>query len=325
VNGAVDPPDDRIDILLATYNGERFLAEQLESIAAQSHANWHLLARDDGSSDGTVQILKAFQARHPDRVTIIDDTDGNLGLVQNFSRLMAHSNAPYVAFCDQDDVWKREKLETGLAQLRELERMHGTDVPLLVFSDLVLVDASLNVIHPSFWRYQGLKPECATDLNQLLVLNVVTGCASLLNRALVEKALPIPPRAQAHDWWVALVAAALGRSAHVAQAGLLYRQHGENRFGARRAHVFNLAKRSMILLHNYARRRQFIAASFEQARIFRQRYADELSDLKRRELTKFEQIPNQNLPRRIVSSCRCGCWPNGVLRKIVFVAASRRL
>ncbi len=84
--------------------------------------------RDDGSADRTVDILDAFRARHPDKVVVLQDGDGNLGLVPNFSRLMARSNAPYAAFCDQDDVWIPEKLALSLTQMRELEGRHGADV-----------------------------------------------------------------------------------------------------------------------------------------------------------------------------------------------------
>src|SRR5262249_54654542 len=122
--------DSTIDILLATYNGAAYLEEQLASIEAQAHPNWRLIARDDGSSDRTADILAAFRTRHPGKVTIVRDADGNLGLVQNFSRLMEASTAPYAAFCDQDDVWLPEKLSLCLARMRDLEAEHGRDKPL---------------------------------------------------------------------------------------------------------------------------------------------------------------------------------------------------
>ena len=97
--------NDRIEILLATYNGERFLAEQLDSIIAQTHKNWWILARDDGSTDGTLALLKAYKVQLVDKMEILEDGRGNLGSVGNFSALMEASTAEYVAFCDQDDVW----------------------------------------------------------------------------------------------------------------------------------------------------------------------------------------------------------------------------
>src|SRR5262245_27039344 len=126
--------DSTIDILLATYNGATYLEEQLASIEAQTHPNWRLISRDDRSADGTPDILARFQNLHPDNVTILRDDDGNLGLVQNFSRLMETSTSPYAAFCDQDDVWMPEKLSLCLERMRDLEAKHGPDKPLLVFT-----------------------------------------------------------------------------------------------------------------------------------------------------------------------------------------------
>lgn len=237
---------------------------------------------------------------------------------------MEASTAPYVALCDQDDVWLPEKLELSLAKMDELEREHGVNMPLLVFTDLVLVDESLQVIHPSFWRYRGLKPERCNSFSRLLVINVVTGCASLLNRSLIEKVKPVPGRVQAHDWWVALVAAAWGSAAYVPESCVLYRQHGENIFGAGNAHVFNLPKRGLRLLKNYARKRDLFAEAFEQANTFQQRYANYLLESHTEALVTFSKIPDQNIFQRIGSSTRCCCWPDGLLRKIVFALTSRR-
>lgn len=317
------PAEDRIDILLATYNGERFLAEQLDSIVSQTHKNWRILIRDDGSSDGTGKIIEAFRARHPDKMTVIEDRDGNIGLVQNFSRLMERSDAPYAAFCDQDDVWIPEKLDLSLAKMRELERNNGSNTPLLIFTDLVLVDENTKVIHPSFWRYQGLQPERCGSLNQLLVLNVVTGCTSLLNRQLVRKTAPLPAQVQAHDWWVALVAAALGYASYVSEPGVLYRQHGNNAFGARRGHVYNLPMRGCLLLKDFGRRRVFVGDSFKQAAAFQRQYMNDLGELETQVLATFSTIPDQNFFQRIITATRCQCWPNGMLRKFVFALSSR--
>ncbi len=107
-----------VDILLATYNGAAFLEAQLDSILAQTHKNWRLVIRDDGSTDKTPEILEAFWTRHPDKANVLRDADGDLGLVQNFSRLLEHVSAQYAAFCDQDDVWKPEKQELSLQKIR---------------------------------------------------------------------------------------------------------------------------------------------------------------------------------------------------------------
>ena len=163
-----------IDILLATYNGETFLEEQIDSLLAQSHHGWRLLVRDDGSSDGTREILENYRSRHPDLIIIIPSDGQNLGVCGNFSHLLEQTDAPYVMFCDQDDVWHHDKIETTLTKMRELERQHGESAPLLIHTDLMVVDAQLTVIGESLWRYQNTEPKRLTKLNRVLMQNFAT-------------------------------------------------------------------------------------------------------------------------------------------------------
>ena len=313
---------DTIDILLATYNGAAFLDEQLDSIAAQTHQDWRLIARDDGSSDRTPEILDAFRTRHPDQVVVLADGEGNLGLVQNFSRLMAHSDAPYAAFCDQDDVWIPEKLELSLAKMRELEREHGAEVPLLVFTDLMVVDQDLKVIHDSFWRYSNLRPDRSNSLNRLLFQNVVTGCTALMNRALMGRSKPVPAEAGVHDWWVALVAAAFGVSGYIAQPTVRYRQHGQNLLGAKTLDLVALPGRLFQVLREYSEKRQAALTIFKQAGAFHSRYSGSISAKHGETIILFLKIPKANLLLRAYYSVKCRCLPVGMIRTAVFVVLS---
>ncbi|MCZ6772809.1 MAG: glycosyltransferase family 2 protein [Proteobacteria bacterium] len=310
---------DIIDILLATYNGEAYLEEQLDSIAAQTHRDWRLIARDDGSADRTSEILDAFRTRHPDKVVVLEDRDGNLGLVQNYTRLMEHSYAPHAAFCDQDDVWIPEKLELSLAKMRELEREHGAETPLLVFTDLTVVDEELKVVHDSFWRYQGLWPERCNALNRLLLQNVVTGCTALMNRPLVEKATPVGPEAMVHDWWVVLVAAAFGVAGYIPQPTVLYRQHRRNLIGAKAVTVFNLPRRAIRVLTNYRAKQRAILAPFRQAKAFYDKYSGAITETHRFAAETFLRIPGEGFFHRIHLALRCGCLPTGLIHKAAFL------
>ena len=321
-------PDDmasdnaNVDILLATYNGAAFLEAQLDSILAQTHKNWRLVIRDDGSMDKTPEIIEAFRARHREKVVILEDEAGNLGLVQNYSRLLEHAGAVYVALCDQDDVWKPEKLELSLQKMRALEAEHGADKPLLVFTDLTVVDEDLRIIHPSFWRYQGLRPERCNSLNRLLLQNVVTGCTALMNRTLVERSVPLPAEAVVHDWWVALVAAAFGVAGYVAQPTVLYRQHGENLIGAESAHLFNLPARAYRGLRHYDTRKRGIFASFGQAAALYTKYSKELSLDDKKTIAYFLNIPGKSRISRIYYLFKCRCFPSGLLRTAIFIVIS---
>lgn len=221
-----------VQVLLATYNGERFLREQIESILAQTLPGVTILARDDGSSDSTPQILEDYAHRFPGRIRILPATAPAAGARGNFLALLRAAAAPYVAFADQDDVWLPQKLELQMNAMRSLEQRHGPDAPLLVFSDLQVVSDDLATLAPSFWRYRGIQPRNIHRLGRLLMENVLTGCTALLNAPLAHLARSMPRSAVMHDWWVALLASTLGHATFLDQRLVLYRQHENNLIGA---------------------------------------------------------------------------------------------
>ena len=220
-------------VLLATCNGAAFLEAQLASLNTQDYPHWRLLARDDGSTDTTPQILRAWAARHPDRITLLEDGVGRQGVVGNFSRLLAACDAPGFMFCDQDDVWLPDKLATFAERMAALESRLGSDTPILIHSDLAVVDQALAPLAASYWRRQGLDVRRDGRFRALLRGNVVTGCACMGNAALLRLAVPIPAEAMMHDWWLALVAAAVGHVDVLDRATVLYRQHEANQIGSR--------------------------------------------------------------------------------------------
>lgn len=225
--------DHVIDVLLACYNGEKFLPQLLKSLDEQTDANWRIIARDDGSSDGTLEILQAWGKKRPDRFILITDADRNLGACQNFARLLSKSTAEYFMFCDQDDVWLPEKIERQRAFIKQAEQSHHPGTPILVHSDLVVVDEGLKTQSSSFWHHQGLAwPSIETPWKMICIQNIVTGCALIGNRALRTCALPIPTTAIMHDWWLALLAASVGVIYHDSRPLVLYRQHNQNTIGA---------------------------------------------------------------------------------------------
>ncbi len=232
-----------IEVLLATYNGERFLRQQIDSILAQTYPNVTILASDDGSLDGTVAILQAYEERFPGRVRMLPGSAGTAHPKWNFMRLMQASTAPYVALSDQDDVWVPEKLAMSMAAMQSEEQRRGATTPVLVFTDAELVDENLQPLHPSFWQKQGIPGEETERLPRLLAQNVYTGCTGLLNRPLVERSLPIPQKAHMHDWWIMLVAAVFGRLVSIPHATVRYRQHGSNAVGAAEDIAYGLVPR----------------------------------------------------------------------------------
>ena len=220
----------QVQILLSTWNGEAWLPELLASLERQSFADWELLVRDDGSSDQTNKILFEWQRLYPYKVAKIIHDGEHLGSKWSFNRLIEHSDAAYLMFCDQDDIWFPEKIEFSLLALQRLESELSLETPLLVHTDMAVVDAGKNLTAISFWDLRDFDIEQRKQA--YLLTNVVSGCASLFNRAAADKAFPLPEAAIEHDRWLALVCAWFGRVHAIQQPLLFYRQHGSNQIGA---------------------------------------------------------------------------------------------
>jgi glycosyltransferase involved in cell wall biosynthesis len=209
-----------VGILLSTFNGEAYLDALLDSLAAQTHADWVLYWRDDGSSDGTVAKLAAWTGGRAIRVT---GPPGNLGVTRSFMTLLrAAVDHPFVAFADQDDVWLPEKLTQAIAML------DGRDGAALYCARQILVDQNLDRI--------GLSAPLAgpAAFPASLTQNIATGNTVMLNAAATALvAVSEPPSKTWHDWWCYLVVTAAGGTVVRDDGGvILYRQHAENVIGA---------------------------------------------------------------------------------------------
>ncbi len=297
-----------IDILLAAYQGEAFIQAQIISILNQTHSNFHLFVRDDGSTDNTVPILRDLQAKYPEKITLCSLSDTrNLGVRGNFSELLCQSHAKYVMFADQDDYWLPNKIEVTLKKMKELEKFHGEEALLLVHTDLKVAGPDLSEISPSFWKYSHIDPE-ATVLNRLLTQSLVTGCTMMLNRALADLSKPIPAECYMHDWWIALVAGAFGHIGHVTNATMLYRQHSTNSIGARK---YGLQRITGLLFSkkNYKK-------TIAQAKIFYSRYGSMLDPKEKNLVLTFSTLPEQSFIKRKVAFFRCRFFKTGILRNV---------
>ena len=218
-----------LQILLATYNSSRFLREQLDSILAQDCRGFEVLIRDGGSSDDTLGIIGEYQRKYPETIRFLEQKPATA--LDNFSALLAASTAPLIMFSDHDDVWKPEKVRVSLEKNRKMEAEYGSETPIMVFTDSEVVDDDLNPVSPSMFRYQNINTHELT-LNRLIVQNVPSGNTMLVNRALLDLALPVPSAAVMHDHWLTLVAATMGKFGFLDIPTVFYRQHGDNVYGA---------------------------------------------------------------------------------------------
>ena len=223
----------KIAILMATYNGERFIAEQIRSLLSQTYKDWHLYVHDDGSQDGTVAVLKEFANRHPDKISILDYPSAGRPC-SNFLSMLNWVEAPYYMFCDQDDVWLPRKIELSMDELRQMEREHPRQ-GIVVYTDLQIVDENLAPIRPSMWEHAGVYPQyIRTFADSGGHTAIATGCTMMLNKQAKTVVGGFPAKkALMHDIWVCLcVLKGGGVLKGIKDKTVLYRQHGNNTLGA---------------------------------------------------------------------------------------------
>jgi glycosyltransferase involved in cell wall biosynthesis len=221
----------RVEVLLATHNGKQFVREQIDSLLGQDYADLTILARDDASTDGTQDILKEYALRFPDRFKVVELARVNGGILNNFLSLMRASTADYICFSDQDDVWLPDKVSRTKRMMDDLERKWEAQTPLLVFTDLRVVDKDLKTHYPSFWAYMRIDPEWINNLENLLPHPTVTGCTMLINRPMVDLAARMPLEGALHDRWIGFLASGMGKAAFLRAQTVLYRLHGSNAVG----------------------------------------------------------------------------------------------
>jgi len=218
---------EKIDILLATNNGEKYLKEQIDSILSQTHSNFRLVISDDCSKDSTKDILKEYEKKD-NRIEVYYQ-ENNLGYVKNFEFLLTKVENEVYALSDQDDVWNIDKIE------KTYKEMKDTDADL-IFTDLEVVDEKLKTIVPSFNDYMSFsrKIKKYKDSYKMQYLyNCITGCTLMSKKKFIEKILPIPTTSKyvIHDTWIGLIVALSGKVSYLDEKTIKYRQHGSNQVG----------------------------------------------------------------------------------------------
>lgn len=221
-----------IAILMATYDGEKYLKEQIESILAQTNQNWHLYIHDDGSQDGTVTIVKSYTNEYPDKITLLDYPSQG-GACQNFLSLLERVEAPYYMFCDQDDVWMPEKIELSVKEIKQKEALFP-DKAIVICTDLYITDEKLSITHDSMWKYSGIYPQYIRTFDDCGgVTAITTGCTMLFNQKAKSCCAYPASKAVMHDIWVCLCTLKNGGFFFGFDKQLvLYRQHARNFLGS---------------------------------------------------------------------------------------------
>lgn len=220
----------KVDILLATYNGEKYIKEQVESILNQTYENIQIIISDDCSTDNTRQVLKEYE--NNEKIKIFYQ-EKNLGYVKNFEFLLKQVESNLYMLSDQDDVWKKEKVE------KSVEKIESENLDL-VFGDLEVVDENLNTLYKSYNRYMHLIHKIKKyqkDYRLQYLYNCMTGCTIISRKNWIDKVLPFPTNSKymIHDYWLGLVIALNGKVGYIEEPYILYRQHGKNQVGSKKA------------------------------------------------------------------------------------------
>lgn len=230
-----------VAVVMCTYNGSTHVDTQLESLVAQT---WPiaLYAFDDASTDDTVARLRSYSNLLNITVCV---NEKNLGFVSNFEagiERVLNDGYHYIALCDQDDLWQPDRIASGMQSMQSIEAASESQLPILVHSDLTMIDANNQPVHPSFFEYRQYTINNSQSLPTVLGQNGVMGNTILMNRALAKIALPFPAELHVHDYWLAVLSELFGHREQLSEALVSYRIHDNNVSNSIESTKFGIAK-----------------------------------------------------------------------------------
>jgi glycosyltransferase involved in cell wall biosynthesis len=306
----------KVEILLATFNGEKYISELLDSILNQTYKNIKITIHDDGSSDRTLEILRGYSKRYPEIINLIDDGISTGSAVRNFEFLLKNSSEEYIMFADQDDVWLPTKVELTLNKMLELEDKYGKDTPLLVYTNVKVVDEDLNVISENFWDYTKVNGKNKA-FSRCLETSVGLGFTMMINRRAKELALPFSQNAIMHDHWVSLVVSAFGEIEYIDSPTGLYRQHWGNVSGAQKFDTNDAKKKILRFKDELSRFKEDLKVRQNQARDFFEMYGNSLPDNLKEIILFYINVEKTNRFVRIFKVWKFGfLWFKSPLRNL---------
>ncbi len=302
-----------VNIILSTYNGEKYLGILLESILNNNYPKFTLNVCDDGSSDSTEAIVMEYQEKYPEKIRFFKN-EKNLGSTMSFLKNLKMINkqysSDYYMFCDQDDVWLNDKITLAVRSIKRLEHRRGAFRPAMVFFDAIIVNDDLEYISRSFYRTNRLKVH-KTDIGRMLIENKCIGCTMLMNRALVSMVDKLGNEIRYHDWWIALIASSFGVLKYNRVPTILYRQHADNQVG--QTEYGSYVKKRASDSDDIKRR---LEETFDQAEFFLKVYSDRLPKIKRKRIERFVKIRSAGFFRRRFMIIKNRFFKSGFLRNV---------
>lgn len=298
----------RVQVLLSTYNGEKHIDEQIHSLLSQNRVEIHILIRDDGSTDGTVGKLHHYMNLYPDKIILFEKK--NVGVVSSFFELIQHSQAnfEYYAFCDQDDVWKGDKLSRAIEHLQH--RNQGK--PLMYCSATQMTEQDLTPI--GVWPAVPTKPLAYYNA---LIENVCVGCTIVMNKEAMELVKKNPPNQMniiMHDWWMYLIVSAFGEVVFDGEPSIFYRQHESNVLGGATDNWVNKWKKRFLRFYNG--KNHYIISN--QAKEFLSVFNHKMTIRQQNEVQKFIHSQQQNIFLRVFYVFKTPFYRQSAMDNIVF-------
>lgn len=311
-----------ITIIMAVYNGQEYIREQLESLKDQTYTEWRLVIRDDRSSDKTAEIVKKFSDEVEQEVIFKVNEKPSGSAKNNFALLINDAKeSDYVMFCDQDDIWKKDKIEITFNKMKQAEERYGRDFPLLVHGDVEVIDENGNINADSMFEMSHINAD--SKLSQILIQNHVTGCTMMCNKKLIAGISEYASSEYIimHDYLAALYASVFGKIEVIKKPLLSYRQHSGNSVGAKNNNnPVYLLKR---LANGRKSYKEAMETSRNQVKFFVEIYREELAAekyCKEYELMSgYASLGSRAKLYRIMFYKKNHIWKNGTIRKIMQV------
>ena len=298
---------ETVSIIMATYNGQEYLREQMDSLLSQTYRNIEIEVCDDGSTDGTVELVKEYQKK--DGRISLHQNEKNRGYVLNFLDGIKRSRGRYRMLCDQDDIWNPDKVEITLAAMKKEEKKYPSK-PILVFTDAVNYDSESEQTLGNFHENSHLDTK-KVDTAHLFMENKVIGCTAMINDKVLPFLVELPDRIRVHDWWLALICSHFGRIVYLREPTLLYRQHSGNMIGG--SSFFDYVKNRLASLKS---QKEVLLASYSQGQAFLELFGGQMSDSQREIARAFADMPRVGWCRRRFYVVKYGFTKSGILRNL---------
>lgn len=303
-----------VNIIMCTYNGGKYVREQLQSIVNNTANDWKIFVFDDQSTDDTLEIIGQFQKKYPDKVMVNINKIKKGAIVNFLSSIygigLKMKDNDFIMLCDQDDVWNPDKIQKTAKGMNELISEYGNHMPLLVCTDVTVVDERMHIINESFRKMNHYHIK-RFDFSHLIMENKVQGCTVMINKSLALMLDRLPAGAIMHDAWLGFIAAAFGKIKYIDEPTMKYRQHQGNVQGS-----LEFKEDVKSKLGNLGGQRQIVMNTTGQIAEFAALYGQKLPKSILSTAKAFASLQQQNFFARRYHLVKYHMWKSGVLRNV---------